>query len=80
MAGMQTPSNGVAGHIRKGSDLFQDSVMVKTGTLNEPLPVRAVAGYFRGRSGRWGHVRCHGPRTHGCIVPELVERDAGRCQ
>lgn len=54
MAGMQTPSNGVAGHIRKGSDLFQDSVMVKTGTLNEPQPVRAVAGYFRGRSGRWG--------------------------
>ncbi|MGJ8523647.1 D-alanyl-D-alanine carboxypeptidase DacB [Carnimonas sp. R-84981] len=53
-AGMQTPSNGVAHHIQHGSINFQNNVMVKTGTLNDPVPVRTIAGYFRGKSGRWG--------------------------
>lgn len=54
VAGMQVPVNGPMNFIRRGSELFQQSVMIKTGTLNEPVPVRAVAGYFRTRSGRWG--------------------------
>lgn len=54
VAGMQTPVNGPMNFIRRGSERFQQSVMIKTGTLNEPVPVRAVAGYFRTRSGRWG--------------------------
>ncbi|WP_245955188.1 D-alanyl-D-alanine carboxypeptidase/D-alanyl-D-alanine endopeptidase [Kushneria indalinina] len=54
VAGMQTPVNGPMNFIRRGSQRFQQSVMLKTGTLNEPVPVRAVAGYFRTQSGRWG--------------------------
>lgn len=54
VAGMQTPVNGPMNFIRRGSERFQQNVMIKTGTLNEPVPVRAVAGYFRTQSGRWG--------------------------
>ncbi|KFF48063.1 D-alanyl-D-alanine carboxypeptidase [Gammaproteobacteria bacterium MFB021] len=54
VAGMQVPTNGPMHFIRRGSEVFQDHVMLKTGTLNEPVTVRAVAGYFRTREGRWG--------------------------
>ncbi|WP_251977646.1 D-alanyl-D-alanine carboxypeptidase/D-alanyl-D-alanine endopeptidase [Salinicola avicenniae] len=54
VAGMQVPTNGPMRFIRRGSQTFQDHVMLKTGTLNEPVTVRAVAGYFRTESGRWG--------------------------
>lgn len=54
VAGMQGPVNGPMTFIRRGSERFQKSVMLKTGTLNEPVPVRSVAGYFRTASGRWG--------------------------
>lgn len=51
---LQSPSNGVMRFIRRGSSTFQHHVMLKTGTLNQPVAVRAVSGYFRTRSGRWG--------------------------
>ncbi|WP_280540643.1 D-alanyl-D-alanine carboxypeptidase/D-alanyl-D-alanine-endopeptidase [Chromohalobacter sp. 11-W] len=54
VAGLQLPTNGPMHFIRRGSDTFQQSVMLKTGTLNEPVTVRAVAGYFRTQTGRWG--------------------------
>lgn len=54
VSAMQTPGNGAARFIRRGDPLFQRSVMIKTGTLNQPVPVRAIAGYFRTSSGRWG--------------------------
>ena len=54
VAGLQLPANGPMHFIRRGSDTFQQNVMLKTGTLNEPVTVRAVAGYFRTRQGRWG--------------------------
>lgn len=54
VAGLQSPSNGVMRFIRRGSHIFQDHVMLKTGTLNEPVSVRSVGGYFRTQSGRWG--------------------------
>lgn len=54
VAGMQVPTNGPMHFIRRGSQTFQDHVMIKTGTLNEPVTVRAIAGYFRTESGRWG--------------------------
>ncbi|MCI0510928.1 D-alanyl-D-alanine carboxypeptidase/D-alanyl-D-alanine-endopeptidase (penicillin-binding protein 4) [Chromohalobacter marismortui] len=54
VAGLQLPTNGPMHFIRRGSDTFQRHVMLKTGTLNEPVTVRAVAGYFRTRTGRWG--------------------------
>ncbi|OLO08059.1 D-alanyl-D-alanine carboxypeptidase/D-alanyl-D-alanine-endopeptidase [Salinicola sp. MH3R3-1] len=54
VAGMQVPTNGPMHFIRRGSQTFQDHVMLKTGTLNEPVTVRAIAGYFRTESGRWG--------------------------
>ncbi len=54
VATLQSPSNGVMRFIRRGSSTFQHHVMLKTGTLNQPVAVRAVSGYFRTRSGRWG--------------------------
>ncbi|SDK10340.1 D-alanyl-D-alanine carboxypeptidase/D-alanyl-D-alanine endopeptidase [Billgrantia gudaonensis] len=51
---LQTPSNGVMRFLRRGSPVFQNRVMLKTGTLNQPVAVRAVGGYFRTRTGRWG--------------------------
>ena len=53
-ATLQSPANGVMRFIRRGSDTFQRHVMLKTGTLNQPVTVRAVSGYFRTASGRWG--------------------------
>ncbi|MGS2744791.1 D-alanyl-D-alanine carboxypeptidase/D-alanyl-D-alanine endopeptidase [Halomonas sp. LS-001] len=54
VAAFQSPVNGVMRFIRRGSDTFQNNVMIKTGTLNQPFAVRAAAGYFRTSSGRWG--------------------------
>ncbi|MYL22963.1 D-alanyl-D-alanine carboxypeptidase/D-alanyl-D-alanine-endopeptidase [Halomonas alkaliantarctica] len=54
VAAFQSPANGVMRFIRRGSETFQHNVMLKTGTLNQPFAVRAVAGYFRTESGRWG--------------------------
>ncbi|MFG6176825.1 D-alanyl-D-alanine carboxypeptidase/D-alanyl-D-alanine-endopeptidase [Halomonas sp. THAF12] len=54
VAALQSPSNGVMRFIRRGPAIFQDHVMLKTGTLNQPVSVRAAAGYFRTLSGRWG--------------------------
>ncbi|MFC3283313.1 D-alanyl-D-alanine carboxypeptidase/D-alanyl-D-alanine endopeptidase [Litchfieldella rifensis] len=54
VAGLQSPSNGVMRFIRRGGRIFQDHVMLKTGTLNQPISVRSVGGYFRTQSGRWG--------------------------
>lgn len=54
VAGMQSPTNGPMRFVRRGSDIFQSHVMLKTGTLNQPISVRSVGGYFRTQSGRWG--------------------------
>ena len=54
VAGLQAPVNGPMRFIRRGSETFRNHVMVKTGTLNNPVPVRAISGYFRTQSGRWG--------------------------
>jgi len=54
VAALQSPGNGVMRFIRRGSPTFQHHVMLKTGTLNQPVTVRAVGGYFRTRSGQWG--------------------------
>nr|WP_298250599.1 D-alanyl-D-alanine carboxypeptidase/D-alanyl-D-alanine-endopeptidase [uncultured Halomonas sp.] len=54
VATLQSPDNGVMRFIRRGSDTFQRHVMLKTGTLNQPVAVRAVSGYFRTARGRWG--------------------------
>ncbi|MFY0991744.1 D-alanyl-D-alanine carboxypeptidase/D-alanyl-D-alanine endopeptidase [Halomonas sp. C05BenzN] len=54
VASFQSPGNGVMRFIRRGSTTFQHHVMLKTGTLNQPVAVRSLGGYFRTRSGRWG--------------------------
>lgn len=54
VATFQSPANGVMRFIRRGSSTFQNHVMLKTGTLNQPFAVRAVGGYFRTAQGRWG--------------------------
>ena len=53
-AGLQAPTNGPMRFIRRGSSTFQSHVTVKTGTLNQPVAVRAVTGYFRTASHRFG--------------------------
>ncbi|MFD2438883.1 D-alanyl-D-alanine carboxypeptidase [Modicisalibacter luteus] len=54
VAGLQLPANGPMRFIRRGGETFQNHVMLKTGTLNQPFAVRSVGGYFRTQSGRWG--------------------------
>ncbi|RUR35025.1 D-alanyl-D-alanine carboxypeptidase/D-alanyl-D-alanine-endopeptidase [Vreelandella andesensis] len=54
VATFQSPANGVMRFIRRGSPTFQNNVMLKTGTLNQPFAVRSVGGYFRTAQGRWG--------------------------
>jgi D-alanyl-D-alanine carboxypeptidase/D-alanyl-D-alanine-endopeptidase (penicillin-binding protein 4) len=54
IAGLQSPTNGAMRFLRRGSDTFQENVMLKTGTLNQPFSVRSTGGYFRTQSGRWG--------------------------
>lgn len=54
LVSLQSPTNGPSRFIRRGSERFQDNVMLKTGTLNQPFAVRSVGGYFRTDSGRWG--------------------------
>ncbi|CAM3601762.1 D-alanyl-D-alanine carboxypeptidase/D-alanyl-D-alanine-endopeptidase [Halomonas lysinitropha] len=54
VASLQSPANGVMRFLRRGSATFQQHVMLKTGTLNQPVAVRSVGGYFRTRSGQWG--------------------------
>lgn len=54
VASFQSPENGVMRFIRRGSPTFQNHVMFKTGTLNQPVSVRALSGYFRTQGGRWG--------------------------
>ena len=51
---MQLPVNGPMTFTQRGSELFQTNVMLNTGTLNQPVSVRALGGYFRSESGRWG--------------------------
>ncbi|QJQ95013.1 MULTISPECIES: D-alanyl-D-alanine carboxypeptidase/D-alanyl-D-alanine-endopeptidase [Halomonadaceae] len=53
-ASMQAPINGPMRFTRRGSERFQNGVMIKTGTLNQPISVRAIGGYFRTDSGQWG--------------------------
>jgi D-alanyl-D-alanine carboxypeptidase/D-alanyl-D-alanine-endopeptidase (penicillin-binding protein 4) len=54
VASFQSPENGVMRFIRRGSPAFRHHVMIKTGTLNQPVAVRAAGGYFRTQTGRWG--------------------------
>lgn len=54
VASFQSPHNGVMRFIRRGSPIYQSHVMLKTGTLNQPVAVRSLGGYFRTASGRWG--------------------------
>ncbi|MCH4563893.1 D-alanyl-D-alanine carboxypeptidase/D-alanyl-D-alanine-endopeptidase [Halomonas sp. EGI 63088] len=54
VASFQSPGNGVMRFMRRGSTTFQHHVMLKTGTLNQPVAVRSLGGYFRTRTGRWG--------------------------
>ncbi|MFP4263933.1 MAG: D-alanyl-D-alanine carboxypeptidase/D-alanyl-D-alanine-endopeptidase [Halomonas sp.] len=54
LATLQSPENGVTRFLKRGSETFQRHVMLKTGTLNQPVTVRAASGYFRTAGGRWG--------------------------
>lgn len=40
--------------LKRGNLAWQSRVSAKTGTLTEPVSVRAIAGYFRLKSGNWG--------------------------
>jgi D-alanyl-D-alanine carboxypeptidase/D-alanyl-D-alanine-endopeptidase (penicillin-binding protein 4) len=45
------PHDAPFGYLRSGAAQWQDRVALKTGSLNEPLPVYGLAGYLRKRDG-----------------------------
>ena len=51
---MNTPKTGTSYFIQQASEPFASNVVIKTGTLDSPVPVRAISGYFRTAQGRWG--------------------------
>ena len=51
---MTTPKEGTSHFIQQVSEPFASHAVVKTGTLDSPVPVRAIGGYFRTARGRWG--------------------------
>lgn len=54
LAGLTPPQDGTSTFMRKALEPVASHTMIKTGTLNEPVPVRAMSGYFRTATGRWG--------------------------
>lgn len=54
LAGLTPPQDGTSKFMRKALEPVASHTMIKTGTLNEPIPVRAMSGYFRTATGRWG--------------------------
>lgn len=51
---MNTPKAGTTYFIQQASEPFASHAVIKTGTLDSPVPVRAISGYFRTAQGRWG--------------------------
>lgn len=51
---MNTPKTGTTYFIQQASEPFASHAVIKTGTLDSPVPVRAISGYFRTAQGRWG--------------------------
>ena len=51
--GMVVPGQAPFAFLRGGSRDWQERVALKTGTMNDPVSVCAVAGYLRGRDGGW---------------------------
>lgn len=51
---MNTPKTGTSYFIQQATEPFASHAVIKTGTLDSPVPVRAISGYFRTESGRWG--------------------------
>jgi D-alanyl-D-alanine carboxypeptidase/D-alanyl-D-alanine-endopeptidase (penicillin-binding protein 4) len=51
--GLTVPREAPFEFMRRGGDSWLDRVALKTGTLNEPVSVCAVAGYLRKRDGGW---------------------------
>lgn len=51
--GMVVPRQAPFAFLRGGSTAWLDRVALKTGTMNDPVSVCAVAGYLRRRDGGW---------------------------
>ena len=51
--GLTVPEQSPFAFLAEGNEEWRHRVAVKTGTLTEPDPVRAVAGYIRKKSGGW---------------------------
>ena len=51
--GLVVPGQAPFAFLRGGSREWQDRVALKTGTMNEPVSVCAVAGYLRRKDGGW---------------------------
>ncbi|MGQ0698650.1 MAG: D-alanyl-D-alanine carboxypeptidase/D-alanyl-D-alanine endopeptidase [Panacagrimonas sp.] len=51
--GLVVPRQAPFAFLRGGSKAWQDRVALKTGTLNDPRSVCAVAGYLRRKDGGW---------------------------
>ena len=51
--GLVVPRQAPFAFLRGGTDAWQDRVALKTGTMNDPRSVCAVAGYLRKKDGGW---------------------------
>lgn len=54
LGGLTPPQDGTSKFMRQALEPVASHTMIKTGTLNDPVPVRAMSGYFRTATGRWG--------------------------
>ncbi len=54
LGSLPVPLHGPSRSLKHGNIEWLTRVAVKTGTLSEPVSVRALAGYFRKTNGGWG--------------------------
>ncbi len=66
LAGLSVPRGAPMRMIRGGGHAWLTQTAVKTGSMNDPVSVLGVAGYFRTRAGGWGAfaVLVNGTRSH----------------
>ncbi len=84
LAGLSVPRGAPMRMLHGGGQAWLTQTAVKTGSMNEPVSVLAVAGYFRTRAGGWGAfaviVNGTAKRRHFPWFEAMaaIERDIGR--
>ncbi|MGA7799990.1 MAG: D-alanyl-D-alanine carboxypeptidase, partial [Gammaproteobacteria bacterium] len=84
LAGLSVPGSAPLRMLRGGGAAWMQRVAVKTGSMNEPVSVLNVAGYYRTPSGGWGAfaVLVNGTARHPHFpwwtAMHAIEQDVGR--